>query len=280
MVFCLVLGEVPSRTRNFVVDITNEMIYVSHIQRAVRDAKKEDPPFNSIPFNKIGLWKVSIPTNYENDKLKTLDTIPSHEIDIKEQLGGEEMYPNTRIENYLSQNNPTNNHIHIIVRPLPPVTTAGTFIMGPAGLVHLFVDNSNLNVQGKENVAKFERLGRFNDEGVLSFDELIIDYSRLLEVILDNRKVGGTPCIVGSYLPLYDSLCSFVESNEFEVEVFERNCTKHVDMEITRAITKTAITNGPGTLILILGDKDLHLGIKETIGRLKFGFGLKIYIQV
>jgi hypothetical protein len=121
MVFCLVLGEVSARTRNFVIDITNEMIYVSHLQRAVRDAKKENPRFDSIPFNEFELWKVSIPTDDENDKLKTLDTIPPHEIDIKEQLGGEQMYPNKKIGNYFSQN-PTDEVIHVIVKP-PPATT-------------------------------------------------------------------------------------------------------------------------------------------------------------
>ncbi len=122
MVFCLVLGEVPARARNFVIDITNEMIFVSHLQRAVKEAKQEDPPFDSTPFNKLELWKVSIPTDDENDKLKTLDTIPPHEINIKEQLGAEEMYPNVKIGHYFSQD-PADGHIHIIVKPPPPAST-------------------------------------------------------------------------------------------------------------------------------------------------------------
>ena len=71
MIFCLVLGEVPARSSNFVVDITNEMEYVSHIQKAIRIAKEQEPPFDHIPFNRLKLWKVDIPTDdADDDKLK------------------------------------------------------------------------------------------------------------------------------------------------------------------------------------------------------------------
>ncbi|RIA94451.1 hypothetical protein C1645_817939 [Glomus cerebriforme] len=264
--FYLILGETPVKKKVELLDITKYSL-VGDIRKAIYQ-NRVNTTFASINENNISLWKVAIPIDDNENKLKILDD--NCILDIEQDLEGKELYPADGIpEDFRKQQPPEIKIIHIIVQPSPPsATTAGTLIKGPAGLVHIFVDNSNLYVQGKKNVARLENLGRVDKEGVLSFDELRIDYGRLLEIILDNRKVGGTPYLVGSRPPSYDSLWKFVERNGFEVKVFDRNCENHekeVDTEITRAITKTAITNGPGTLVLISGDKDLRPGIKEAL---------------
>ncbi|GBC44918.1 uncharacterized protein OCT59_027501 [Rhizophagus irregularis] len=269
MAICFVVGtEIESA---FEVKGQTEMSF-SNLREKIYEKNENDFKGKAFDANKLYLWKVNIPGDVENDKLKTLKTLESRSHDINDEntiiqkLGGEKLTPFKDLGDIFAYGNSKN--IRIIVQPPPPATTASTFITGPSGLVHLFVDNSNLYVQGKKNIARLENLSSVDDEGLPSFDELRIDYGRLLKTILDNRKVGGRPYLVGSHPPSYDSLWEFVEKNGFEVKVFNRNPENHdkeVDTEITRAITKTVITNGPGTLILISGDKNLCPGIKEAL---------------
>ncbi|CAB4444832.1 unnamed protein product [Rhizophagus irregularis] len=98
--------------------------------------------------------------------------------------------------------------------------------MGPPGRIHIFVDNSNLYIQGMANV-------------------------------------GNMPYLVGFRPPSYDSLWKYVEKEGFEVETFDRNRQNHekeVDSEIACAITQTSLLNEPGTIVLISGDKNICPG--------------------
>ena len=76
--------------------------------------------FSSIDRNELILWKVDIPFDCENDKLKMLDNAFGT-INIKEDLKGEKMLPGDEISNYLKNLPPSS--IHILVEPPPPATT-------------------------------------------------------------------------------------------------------------------------------------------------------------
>jgi hypothetical protein len=144
--------------------------------------------------------------------------------------------------------------------------------MGPSGRIHIFVDNSNVFIQGMTNVAELEHLyNAVNKQGIRYFKDLRIDYGRLLKVILNNREVGSMPYLVGSRPPSYDSLWKNVEQDGFIVETFDRNRQNHekeVVSEIACAITQSIYLSEPGTIVLVSGDKDmrpLRPGIKRAL---------------
>lgn len=84
--------------------------------------------------------------------------------------------------------------------------------MGPPGRIHIFVDNSNLYIQGMVNVGRLENIcNAINNNGVYYFKDLRIDYGRLLRLIINNRQVGNMPYLVGSQPPSYDFLWKYVK---------------------------------------------------------------------
>jgi hypothetical protein len=116
-----------------------------------------------------------------------------------------------------------------------------------------------------------------NNEGSLSFNNLRIDYGRLLQVVLYKRNVGAPPYLVGSRPPEYDSLWKYVEKEGYEIKIFDRNCVNHekqVDGELNSAITETVTRNAPGIVVLISGDKDMVPGLWRA---LKFNWKVEIW---
>ncbi|RHZ80840.1 hypothetical protein Glove_131g40 [Diversispora epigaea] len=120
MIFCLVLGDAVENA--FVVDI-KENKTISHL----KDVIKEKTGLN-IPANKLRLWKVDIPQSKENQK-----NIISVEVNIKEELAGEELAPFEIINNYFDK---SSIHIQIIVQ-LPTTTGQGHFNMQSCNLDYL-----------------------------------------------------------------------------------------------------------------------------------------------
>jgi hypothetical protein len=110
-IFCLVLGETPVNSCVFEVNI-NKYDSISRLKNVIRDEKKND--FFNIDANKLRLWKVDIPI-IEDDKLKILDNKPHTEINIEQELGGEELLSVKKIHHYF-HDQPKDEHIHIIIR--------------------------------------------------------------------------------------------------------------------------------------------------------------------
>ncbi|PKY38259.1 hypothetical protein RhiirA4_391680 [Rhizophagus irregularis] len=107
-IFCLVLGEKPINSCVFEVNI-NKYDSISRLKNVIRDEKKND--FFNIDANKLRLWKVDIPI-IEDDKLKILNK-PHTEINIEQELGGEELSSVKKIHHYFHK--PKDEHIHIII---------------------------------------------------------------------------------------------------------------------------------------------------------------------
>ncbi|CAG8694734.1 6155_t:CDS:2 [Funneliformis caledonium] len=59
MVFYFVLGEAPATENHFVVDITDKIKTISHLQQAIKDVKQ--PHLDDFSLNDLKLWKVYIP---------------------------------------------------------------------------------------------------------------------------------------------------------------------------------------------------------------------------
>ncbi|CAB4380019.1 unnamed protein product [Rhizophagus irregularis] len=157
------------------------------------------------------------------------------------------------------------------------------------GHVHVFVDNSNLYIEGKYSVGQFEniydRVKIINEDTkveeyqqVYYMKYLKIDYGCLLTTILNGRTMGGSPIIVGSRPPPNDTLWNKIKDLGYEVTVYDRNNEnreKRVDMKlgISMVIQTLLKAKGPGVLVLIAGDGDYEPALEEI---LKAGWKVEI----
>ena len=108
---CLVAGENPY-DNSFPVDIdTNKVKTVGHFKDAIKE--KKAPEFDNFATDKLKLWKVDIPFEEENKKLELVNT--KINVNIKEDLGGEELPPLSKISKHFTSQ-PADEHIHIIVQ--------------------------------------------------------------------------------------------------------------------------------------------------------------------
>ncbi|POG68563.1 hypothetical protein GLOIN_2v1636630, partial [Rhizophagus irregularis DAOM 181602=DAOM 197198] len=106
---CLVVGENPYENA-FEVDIEiNKSI--SKLKDAIKE--KKAPEFDNFATDKLKLWKVDISFEEENKKLELVNT--KINVNIKDELGGEELPPLSKISKHFPSQ-PADEHIHIIVQ--------------------------------------------------------------------------------------------------------------------------------------------------------------------
>ncbi|CAB5391512.1 unnamed protein product [Rhizophagus irregularis] len=157
------------------------------------------------------------------------------------------------------------------------------------GLVHVFVDNSNLYVEAKYVVGELEKIY----EWVKTIDEatkvekfrqvyymkhLQIDYGYLLKTILGERSMGSSPVIVGSRPPPDDTLWDEIKKLGYEATVYYRNLDnkeKRVDMKLGVSMVVQTLfkAKSPGVLVLVAGDGDYEPALEEI---LKAGWKVEI----
>ncbi|CAG8604009.1 2397_t:CDS:2, partial [Acaulospora morrowiae] len=121
------------------------------------------------------------------------------------------------------------------------------------GLVSVFVDNSNLFIEGKNS---------------FYLNQLHIDHGHLLSTILKRQQMGSNPIIVGSRPLPNDSLWKQIRNQGYDVVVYNRNIEnkeKKVDMALGVSIMNVIWFNNPGVLILIAGDGDYEPVINEAL---------------
>ncbi|RGB25122.1 hypothetical protein C1646_772166 [Rhizophagus diaphanus] len=106
---CLVVGENPYENV-FEVDIEKNRS-ISKFKDAIKE-KIDD----NVKAKDLKLWKVDISLEEENEKLELVNT--KINVNIKEELGGVELLPLSKISKHFSSQ-PADEHIHIIVqRPI------------------------------------------------------------------------------------------------------------------------------------------------------------------
>ncbi|CAG8729434.1 8420_t:CDS:2, partial [Funneliformis mosseae] len=97
----------------FAVEI-DTMKLVSFFRNAIKE--KKAPEFDNFATDKLKLWKVDISLEEENEKLNLVNT--KINVNIKEELGGVELLPLSKISKHFTSQ-PADEHIHIIVqRPI------------------------------------------------------------------------------------------------------------------------------------------------------------------
>jgi hypothetical protein len=129
IIFCLVLGEDPKRRFSFDISrsgttavggqpINFEQFNLGHIQKLLCEKKR----FEGSDPEEFDLWKVSISTKQEDDKLEILKVHAQNaqnnvytEIDVEEQLGGVPLKPEEYIKDIFAEA-PLDKHIHIVTK--------------------------------------------------------------------------------------------------------------------------------------------------------------------
>ena len=106
---CLVIGENPYENV-FEVDIDNNKT-VNRLKKAIKEEQPQT--FTNVDSKDIKLWKVNISLKEPNEKLVVVNT--KINVNIKEDLGGEELPPLSKISKYFTSQ-PVDEHIHIIVQ--------------------------------------------------------------------------------------------------------------------------------------------------------------------
>ena len=138
-------------------------------------------------------------------------------------------------------------------------------------MVYVFIDNSNIWIEGMYTVGRLENIGTFDGSRQQKiFKDLQIDHGELLSTVLSGRRLGPHPVIVGSRPPSNDTLWDKCRGQGFQVTVYDRNAEnkeKKVDTELTAALTEFALERTPGVMALVAGDGDYFPGVKRALNR-------------
>ncbi|CAI2197299.1 1585_t:CDS:2, partial [Funneliformis geosporum] len=132
--------------------------------------------------------------------------------------------------------------------------------IGTTDSVYIFIDNSNVYVQGKKEIAWREPV----KENLVQ-----IDYGKLVETVQDGRHMGAVPIVVGSRPPPEDTLWKYLRKElGYNVFTYNRNFLnreKEVDSEVSIRVCNTIAKYVPGTVILIAGDGDYGPVMREAL---------------
>ena len=126
--------------------------------------------------------------------------------------------------------------------------------------LHVFVDNSNVLIEGRR-LSNARNEGRAR-RGARVDDNYHIDWGKFLYLIkeTDSRALAQVPFLYGSRPPPDDTVWERIRTDGFDVKVFDRNIRnkeKGVDMEMGMDIVDRIHTvTPPRTIIITAGDAD------------------------
>lgn len=139
----------------------------------------------------------------------------------------------------------------------------------PDAKVHLFVDNSNVKIEGgRLSYAKRYLGGRRGLQVDHSYE---IDWGKFLYLvkIRGNRLLAQVPVLYGSRPPPDDSIWEEIRREGFDVRLFDRNIRnkeKGVDVEMAMDVVERLFEIAePATVVVAAGDGDF----KGMVGRAK-----------
>lgn len=128
------------------------------------------------------------------------------------------------------------------------------------GIVHLFVDNSNVLIEGQRYAETRRkgraRLGKYKDPNYQ------IDWGKFIYIVKqrDSRYLADIPILYGSRPPDEDSVWQRIRDDGFDVRLFDRNIRnkeKGVDVEMGMDIAERIIkVSAPQTIVVAAGDGD------------------------
>lgn len=139
--------------------------------------------------------------------------------------------------------------------------------------VYLFVDNSNVLIEGRRLQYAVRRSG--GRRGVEVDPSYEIDWGKFLDLVKTQggRMLGTSPMLYGSRPPPDDSIWEQIRKEGFTVKVFDRNGRneeKGVDAEMIMDVMELILSDKePGTLVIAAGDGD-YPGLIERVLKRKW----------
>ncbi|CAG8662179.1 2425_t:CDS:2, partial [Ambispora gerdemannii] len=153
-------------------------------------------------------------------------------------------------------------------------------LTGSEEYLYIVVDDSNLYIEGKYTVGEIEHLDVYDyKRESLRFDQLRIDYGRLLRIIQGERTLGERPIVVGSISPS-DTLWQRIRDEGFTVKTYPRNAESHekrVDMKIGQYINGIFYNKVPSVLALVDGDDKFQPVLQDAV---QLGWTVEIYFGI
>ncbi|KAF0510059.1 nyn domain-containing protein [Gigaspora margarita] len=141
-----------------------------------------------------------------------------------------------------------------IIQIIEKISRTSLMYTGSTNLVHVFIDNSNIWIEGKYTVGNLERLGTFDfNRNSYYFKQLQIDHGRLLTTVQCGRELGGAPFLIGSRLSPNDSLWARIGDQDFKVNIFDQDRHSVKEAGAVMSATETIISNDPDVLVLVAG---------------------------
>jgi len=138
--------------------------------------------------------------------------------------------------------------------------------------VYVFVDNSNIWIEGKKVSGQRLRPPVDSDPWYR------VDAGKLLEHVLDGRPLADLPTLYGSIPPPNDTVWEKIRKAGFDVKLFERNARnkeKGLDMELGLDMNDVSHSVSPaGTMILVAGDAD-YVPVLERVK--KRGWNVEVW---
>lgn len=126
--------------------------------------------------------------------------------------------------------------------------------------VHLFVDNSNVKIEGGR--LRYARRNAGGKRGTHVDPTYQIDWGKFLHLVKsrENRLLAQLPILYGSRPPPDDSIWEEIRREGFDVRLFDRNIRnkeKGVDVEIAMDVIERILeTDDPATIVVAAGDGD------------------------
>lgn len=148
----------------------------------------------------------------------------------------------------------------------------------PDNRVHLFVDNSNVLIEGRR--LAYAKRNANGHRGTHVDKTYEIDWGKFLYLVKSrgNRLLSRVPTLYGSRPPPDDTVWQQIRNEGFDVRVFDRNIRdkeKGVDMEMGMDVVERLFeVTHPETLVIAAGDADFK-GIVERAK--KKGWNVEIW---
>ena len=137
--------------------------------------------------------------------------------------------------------------------------------------IHLFVDNSNVLIEGRRlSYAKRFNGGQRNTSVDQTYE---LDWGKFLHLVKsrNDRLLSQLPTLYGSTPPPDDTVWKEIRDEGFDVKLFERNIRnqeKGVDLEMGMDIAeRTLLVKPPETIVIVAGDGDFLGAVERAKNR-------------
>jgi uncharacterized LabA/DUF88 family protein len=134
--------------------------------------------------------------------------------------------------------------------------------------IHLFVDNSNVKIEGQR--VSYARRQNNGNRCEMMDSNYEVDWGKFLHLVKSrgNRVLAQSPHLYGSRPPPDDSVWQEIRKEGFEVVLFDRNARdqeKCVDNELGMDVAERTIqVQPPATIVIAAGDEDFRGAVQRA----------------